>query len=109
MSARGRPEPRQTVLAIEAYVPGKSSAPGDEAIHTIHSFLVYPIATLAAGGKPIVVPENNYTADVDAILGAVTSRTKIVFIANPNNPTGTYLPFDEVQRLRRALPSHVLL
>ena len=83
--------------------------PGDEAIHTTHSFLVYPIATLAAGGTPVVAAEQNYTAHVDTILGAVSARTKIVFIANPNNPTGTYLPFDEVQRLRRALPENVLL
>jgi histidinol-phosphate aminotransferase len=64
--------------------------PGDEAIHTIHGFLVFRTATLSAGGRPVVVPEYNYTADVDAILRAVTPRTKIVFLANPNNPTGTY-------------------
>jgi histidinol-phosphate aminotransferase len=83
--------------------------PGDEAIHTLHSFLVYPIATLASGGRPIVVPEADYTADVDAILAAVTERTKLVFLANPNNPTGTYLPFNEVRRLQRSLPPTVLL
>ena len=83
--------------------------PGDEAIHTTHGFLVYPIATLSAGATPIVAPEKNHTADVDAILAAVTERTKLVFLANPNNPTGTYLPFDEVRRLQRALPPHVLL
>jgi histidinol-phosphate aminotransferase len=82
---------------------------GDEAIHTTHGFLVYPIATLGSGAKPIVAPETNYTADVDAILARVTERTKIVFLANPNNPTGTYLPFDEVRRLHRGLPAHVLL
>ncbi len=82
---------------------------GDEAIHTTHGFLVYPIATLAAGAKPVVAPEKNYTADVDALLAAVTERTKIVFLANPNNPTGTYVPFDEVKRLHRGLPPHVLL
>jgi histidinol-phosphate aminotransferase len=82
---------------------------GDEAIHTTHGFLIYPIITLGAGAKPIVVPETNYTADVDAILAAVTKRTKMVFLANPNNPTGTYLPFDEVKRLHRGLPSNVLL
>src|SRR3954447_8409866 len=83
--------------------------PGGEAIHTTHGFLVYRIATLASGGKPIVVPEKGFTADVDAILGAATPRTKLVFLANPNNPTGTYLPFDEVRRLREGLPPHVLL
>ena len=79
---------------------------GDEAIMTEHCFLVYPIATMANGGKCVVVPEKDLTADVDAILAAVTPRTKIVWVANPNNPTGTYLPFDEVKRLQRSLPSH---
>src|SRR5215467_3234500 len=84
-------------------------APGDEAIHTTHGFLVYRIATLSAGGRPVVASESNYTADVDAILRVVTQRTKIVFLANPNNPTGTYLPFDHVKRLRQRLPPQVLL
>lgn len=84
-------------------------ADGDEAIHTTHGFLVYPIATLGTGAKPVAAPERNFTADVDAILSAVTPKTKIVFLANPNNPTGTYIPFDEVKRLQRSLPSNVLL
>ncbi|HVX99271.1 MAG TPA: histidinol-phosphate transaminase [Pseudorhodoplanes sp.] len=84
-------------------------ADGDEAIHTTHGFLVYPIATMGAGAKPVVAAERNFTADVDAILKAVTPRTRIVFLANPNNPTGTYIPFDEVKRLHAALPAHVLL
>jgi histidinol-phosphate aminotransferase len=187
MSARQRPQPRPGVLAIDPYVPGKSSAPnvarifklssnetplgpspraveayhaagahlaeypdgsasllretigrafgldparivcgagsdellhllaqaflgpGDEAIHTTHAFLVYPIATCAAGATPIVAAETDYTARVDAVLAKVSERTKLVFLANPNNPTGTYVPFDEVQRLRRALPDQVLL
>jgi histidinol-phosphate aminotransferase len=83
--------------------------PGDEAIYTTHGFLVYRIATLAAGGKPVIAKETNYTADVDAILAAVTPRTRVVFIANPNNPTGTYLPFSEVRRLQAGLPPRVLL
>jgi histidinol-phosphate aminotransferase len=82
---------------------------GDEAIHTTHGFLIYPIATLGAGAKPVVAPEKDYTADVDAILAAVTEKTKIVFIANPNNPTGTCLSFDEIKRLHRGLPPNVLL
>lgn len=82
---------------------------GDEAIHTTHGFLVYPIATMGTGAKPVVASEKDYTADVDAILSAVTPRTKVVFLANPNNPTGTYIPFDEVKRLHRGLPGHVLL
>ncbi len=82
---------------------------GDEGIFTEHGFLVYRIAILAAGGTPVVVKETNLTADVDAILAAVTPAAKIVFLANPNNPTGTYLPFDEVKRLHAGLPPHVLL
>src|SRR5262249_24442962 len=74
-------------------LPQASPAPGEEAIHTTHSFLVYPIATLAAGGTSVVAAEKNHTADVDAIIAAVSPRTRIVFIANPNNPTGTYVPF----------------
>jgi histidinol-phosphate aminotransferase len=187
MSAAQRPQPRPGVLAIQAYVPGKSTAPGvarviklssnetplgpspkaiaayravadhlqdypdgastalreaigrafgldadrivcgagsddllnlladaylrdgDEAIHTTHGFLVYPIATLGSGAKPVVAAEKNYTADVDAILAKVSERTRIVFLANPNNPTGTYIPFDEVRRLHRGLPANVLL
>jgi histidinol-phosphate aminotransferase len=83
--------------------------PGDEAIHTTHGFLVYPIATMANGAVNVVAPETNFTADVDAILARVTARTKLVWLANPNNPTGTYVPFNEVKRLRASLPSHVLL
>lgn len=84
-------------------------ADGDEAIHTTHGFLVYPIVTMGAGAKNVVAAEKNFTADVDAILKAVTPKTKIVFLANPNNPTGTYIPFDEVKRLHAALPKNVLL
>jgi histidinol-phosphate aminotransferase len=83
--------------------------PGDEAIHTTHGFLVYPIATMANGAVNVVAPEKNFTADVDAILARVTERTRLVWLANPNNPTGTYLPFNEVKRLRASLPPHVLL
>jgi histidinol-phosphate aminotransferase len=83
--------------------------PGDEGIFTTHGFLVYRIAIQAAGGTPVVAEETNYRVDVDAILAKVTDRTKIVFLANPNNPTGTYLPFDEVKRLHAGLPPHVLL
>ena len=84
-------------------------APGDEAIHTEHGFLVYPIQIKAAGATPVVAPERELTADVDAILERVTERTRVVFIANPNNPTGTYLPFDEVRRLHAGLRPDILL
>ena len=82
---------------------------GDEAIITEHGFLVYRIAILAAGATPVTAPERDETADVDAILERVTERTRIVFLANPNNPTGTYIPFDEVRRLHAGLPPTVLL
>lgn len=91
-------------LLTHAYV-----GPGDEAIYSEYGFLVYPIAITAAGGKPVKVPERNFTADVDAILAAVTAKTRIVFLANPNNPTGVYLPFDAVKRLHAGLPKRVLL
>src|SRR6516225_9860546 len=84
-------------------------ADGDEAIHSTHGFLVYPIATRGTVAKPVVAPETNYTANVDAILAAVTNKTRMVFLANPNNPTGTYVAFDEVKRLHRSLPPQVLL
>ncbi len=83
--------------------------PGDEAIYTEHGFLVYRIAILAAGATPVIAPERNLTADVDAILERVSPRTRAVFIANPNNPTGTYLNAAEIRRLRNALPENVLL
>ena len=84
-------------------------ADGDEAIHTTHGFLVYPIATRGTGATPVVAAETAYTASVDAILACVTGKTKVVFLANPNNPTGTYVSFDEVKRLHRSLPPQVLL
>jgi histidinol-phosphate aminotransferase len=83
--------------------------PGDEVLYSEHAFLVYRIATLANSGVPVSVPEKNRTVDVDAILAAVTPRTKLVYLANPNNPTGTYLPIDEVKRLHAGLPSTTLL
>lgn len=83
--------------------------PGDEVIHTQYGFLLFPMATKIAGGVPVSAPDIGFTASVDAILERVTERTKIVFLANPNNPTGTHVPTDEVRRLRAALPSRVLL
>ena len=91
-------------LIAHAYI-----GPGDEAIMSEHGFLMYRIATLSNGGEPISVPETAYRANVDAILQRVTARTKIVFLANPNNPTGTYLSHGEVRRLRAGLPGQTLL
>ncbi len=91
-------------LLAECYL-----SPGDEAIYSEHGFLVYRISVLAAGATPVVAKETAYTTDVDAILAAVTSRTRMVFLANPNNPTGTYIPMSEVRRLHAGLPGNVLL
>jgi histidinol-phosphate aminotransferase len=82
---------------------------GDEGLYSEYGFLVYKIAILAAGGTPVVAKEKDFRTDVDAMIAAITPRTKIVYLANPNNPTGTYIPFDEVKRLHAALPPHVLL
>jgi histidinol-phosphate aminotransferase len=83
--------------------------PGDEAIVTEHGFLIYKIQTMAAGATPVTVKEKDHAVDVDAILAAVTPRTKMVFIANPGNPTGTYVPVSEIRRLQAGLPKHVVL
>src|SRR5262245_34098214 len=85
------------------------SGPGDEVLITAHAFAMFKIFTLASGATPVEAPERDYTADVDALLERVTPRTKIVFLANPNNPTGTYIPHNEVRRLHKGLPSHTLL
>jgi histidinol-phosphate aminotransferase len=91
-------------LLAAAYI-----GPGDEGVFTQHGFLVYRIAILAAGGVPVVAAERNLTASADNILAKIGPRSKMVFLANPNNPTGTYLPFAEVTRLAQNLPPHVLL
>lgn len=84
-------------------------APGDEVIHSQYGFMVYPISARRMGAVPIAVPEKAFKADVDAILGAVTGKTRIVYIANPNNPTGTRISGSEIERLHAGLPSHILL
>jgi histidinol-phosphate aminotransferase len=81
----------------------------DEVLFSEHGFAMYPIATLAAGARPVTAKDDALTASVDGFLEKLSERTKIVFLANPNNPTGTYLPTAEVQRLHAALPEHVLL
>ena len=83
--------------------------PGADIIMTMHGFTMYQIAGTYAGSRVLKVPERNLTADVDSILAAVTPATRIVFLANPNNPTGSLVAADEMARLRRALPPAVLL
>lgn len=91
-------------LLAQAYL-----GPGDEAIYCRHGFLVYEIVIRTNGATPVAADETNLTADVDAMLALVTERTKMVFLANPNNPTGTYVPFDEVKRLHAGLPADCIL
>ena len=82
---------------------------GDEGIYTEHGFLLYGVAILAADAAPVTVAEREVSVDVDAILAAVTPKTRIVFIANPANPAGTYVPKTDIRRLADALPRNVLL
>ena len=82
---------------------------GDEAIITEHGFLVYRIQIMASGATPVTVKEDDCRVNVDAILAAVTDKTKMVFIANPGNPTGSYVPMADIRRLHAGLPPHVLL
>jgi histidinol-phosphate aminotransferase len=83
--------------------------PGREIVMSEHGFAIYHIAGTYAGARVIKAPERNLTADVDAMLAAVSPATKLMFLANPNNPTGSMLPYEEVARLRARLPPEVLL
>jgi histidinol-phosphate aminotransferase len=91
-------------LLCQAY-----AGPGDEVVHSAHGFLMYAISARAAGATPVAAPERDLTADVDALLAACTPRTRLVFLANPNNPTGTLVPAAEVARLAEGLPPQALL
>lgn len=91
-------------LLVNAY-----AGPEDEVLYSQHGFLMYKIYTLGAGATPVVAPEKHLTADVDALLAHVTSHTKLVFIANPNNPTGSCIPASELKRLHAGLPKNVIL
>ncbi len=84
-------------------------SPGDEGLYSQYGFLSYPIAIRSAGGVPVVAPERNLTADVDALLAHVSDKTRVVFLANPNNPTGSKLPRSELVRLHKGLPPQTLL
>lgn len=88
---------------------GAYAGHGDEVLYSAHGFLMYKIYAQGHGATPVTAPETNLTANVDALLAAVTPNTKILFLANPNNPTGTVLPFSEVRRLRENLPEHIIL
>src|SRR5271166_5460180 len=83
--------------------------PGDEGLYSEYGFLEYPICIRSAGGIPVVAKENSKTASVDALLAKASACTRIVYLANPNNPTGTYIPYSEVRRLQAGLPPDCLL
>jgi histidinol-phosphate aminotransferase len=85
------------------------AGPGDEVVHSEHGFLMYSISAKAAGAAPVAAPERDLTADVDALLERVGDNTRLLFLANPNNPTGSYLAEAELRRLREGLPEAVLL
>lgn len=91
-------------LAAQAF-----SGPGDEVLFSRFSFMVYDIAARRCGAMPVEAADKDYAIDVDALLAAVTERTRVVFLANPNNPTGTFMPKAEVARLHAGLPRDVLL
>lgn len=82
---------------------------GDEVVYTEHGFSMYKISALAAGATPVEVGETDRTVDVDKILAGCTDRTRLVFIANPGNPTGTMVPMGELKRLAESLPPKALL
>lgn len=94
---------------ILEFVPRVFVNPGDEVIFSRHAFAVYPLATLAVGGSPVVTAARDWGSDLQAMLAAVTGRTRVIFIANPNNPTGTWLPADELRDFLARLPEHIVV
>jgi histidinol-phosphate aminotransferase len=94
---------------IIAFLTQAYAGPGREVIHTEHGFGMYRISALAAGATPVEVGERERHTDVDAILAACSPRTALVFVANPNNPTGTMIGADEIARLAAGLPPQALL
>lgn len=91
-------------LAARAFL-----TPNDEAIYSQHAFAVYPLAVQAIGARGIEVPARDYGHDLEAMARAVTKETRIVFIANPNNPTGTFIEGARLERFIAELPHHVLV
>lgn len=94
------------ILALLAYA---YAGPGDEVVHSRHGFGMYRISARAAGATPVEVDERERHTDVDRVLAACNDRTRLIFIANPNNPTGTMIPASEIARLAEGLPPRALL
>jgi histidinol-phosphate aminotransferase len=89
-------------LAARAFL-----APGRSAVFAQHAFAVYPLATMAAGAECIMVPAKHYGHDLAAMRAAIRPDTRVVWIANPNNPTGNFLPYDEIRAFLQAVPADV--
>ena len=107
-------DPAQLILGngsndILEFVAHALLSPGDEVVMSEYCFAVYPIVTHLFGARPVVVSARNYGHDLLAMLDAINERTRIVFVANPNNPTGTIAPMSEVQKMIDQMPDHVLL
>src|SRR3954470_10141778 len=91
-------------LLVRAYC-----GPGDELLYSQYGFLMYPINALGGGPTPAAGPEKNFRTRVDAMIAAITDKTRLVALVNPNTPTGSYITKDEVRRLHKAIPKNVLL
>ncbi|EQB06577.1 histidinol-phosphate aminotransferase [Sphingobium quisquiliarum P25] len=91
-------------IAASAY-----AGPGDEVLYVHYGFSVYDIAARRVGATPVIAPDADYATDVDALIACVTEKTKVVFLANPNNPTGTMTPRADIARLHAALRPDILL
>lgn len=91
------------------FVTQAFAGPGDEIIHTAHGFSLYPVLIRMAGATPVTVPETDRVVDIEHIAAAVTSRTKIILLTNPGNPTGTMIPLSEVEALVDRVPDHVIV
>lgn len=94
---------------IIAFLTQAYAGPGTEVLFTEHGFLMYRIAAQAAGATPVAVRENQRVTDVDALIEGATPETRLIFVANPNNPTGTMIPNAELERLARAVPQAILV
>ena len=90
-------------IAASAY-----AGPGDEILYVKYGFSVYDIAARRVGATPVIAPDTDYATDVDALLACVTDKTRVVFLANPNNPTGTMTPREDIARLHAALRPDIL-
>lgn len=113
LSARFGLDPAQITLGngsndVLEFITRAFVAPDNEVLFSQHSFAVYPIVTQAVGATAVVVPARNWGCDLEAMAKHITDRTRVVFIANPNNPTGTWLAGDTLKSFIAALPSHVL-